>query len=420
VAYQFIAIDTGFTEDKWVRAAEVRPGCPSVVHHVLVFVQPPGGPGTDRAGGFITNWLAASVPGSYPMIYPDGMAKFVPAGSRLMVQIHYTTNGAPQLDQTSLGLVFADPKTVRKEVSTEMAVNNKFLIPPFAGHHLVEADTVMKQDTLLLSLMPHTHLRGKTFRYEAFYPDGKQEILVDLPHYDFNWQNSYLLAKPKLLPKGTRIHCAAHFDNSTDNLSNPNPAAFVRWGEQTWEEMMIGYFDMTPADQDLQKNPRPIKKLARKERPPLDPALEKLATHALDSQQAFDAFAAAVRKAQPKVDRVCLTTYSGGKVRFERVSYPGDVTPRVAETGFDFVGKRFFLVRYALLGNVTYNPDLHKLPSIAEDINLLKKTLSSSVHAPFVLDGKPGSLNFWSKEEDAFSHDAQELFAALAEVMARK
>src|SRR5439155_7873786 len=264
VEYQFIAVDPGFTEDKWIQAAEVKPGCRPVVHHILVFVQPPGG-GTDRRGGFITNWLAASVPGDRPHVYPEGMAKFVPAGSRLLFQIHDTPNGAPQEDQSCIGLVFADPKTVKKEVSTEMVVNPRFQIPPHDPNYRVDATATIEQDSVLLTLMPHTHLRGKAFQYEAIYPNGDKEILLDLPRYDFNWQNSYVLAKPKVLPKGTQLHCVAYYDNSTNNRSNPNPDATVRWGDQTWEEMMIGYFDVTPVDQDLLHNPRPIHKLARLE-----------------------------------------------------------------------------------------------------------------------------------------------------------
>src|SRR5262249_11460688 len=128
--YEFVAVDPGFKEDKWVRAAELRPSCPSVVHHILLFVQPPGGGNMSRHRGFITNWLAAFVPGARPMILSDGLAKLIPAGSRLLFQIHYTPNGAPQVDQSYVGLVFADPKTVRKQISTEMVVNPRLQIPP--------------------------------------------------------------------------------------------------------------------------------------------------------------------------------------------------------------------------------------------------------------------------------------------------
>src|SRR5208282_917668 len=138
------------------------------------------------------------------------------------------------------------------------------------ANHLEEADNVIEQDSLLLTMTPHTHLRGKTFKYVAYYPDGKQEILLDVPHYDFNWQNTYVLAEPKLLPAGTRIHILAHYNNSKSNPSNPNPNTEVRWGDQTWEEMLIGYFDLIAVDQDLQKEPLPVSKYVHKEGPALD------------------------------------------------------------------------------------------------------------------------------------------------------
>ena len=168
-----------------------------------------GGPaaaaGGNGDGGFISKWLAATVPGARPMWLPEGMAKRVPAGSRLVIQIHYTATGAPQEDQCAIGLVFADPKTVRKEVVTDMVVNPRFEIPPGDPNYKVEAERVLEQDEEVLMLMPHTHVRGIGFKYEAIYPDGKKEVLLDVPHYDFNWQNTYVLAEPKLLPKGTTL-----------------------------------------------------------------------------------------------------------------------------------------------------------------------------------------------------------------------
>src|SRR5438132_5506200 len=127
------------------------------------------------------------------------------------------------------------------QVCTESVVKPRLQIPPQDPNYRVDATATIERDSVLLTLMPHTHLRGKTFQYEAIYPDGKREILLDLPRYDFNWQNTYVLETPKRLPKGTQLHCVAHYDNSTKNKSNPNPDEEVRWGDQTWEEMMIGY-----------------------------------------------------------------------------------------------------------------------------------------------------------------------------------
>jgi hypothetical protein len=343
------------------------------------------------------------------------MAKRIPAGSRLVFQIHYTPNGAPHEDQSCLGLVFADPKTVQKEISTEMVVNPRFEIPPHDPNYRVDATTTIEQDSLLLTLMPHTHLRGKSFRYEAIYPNGDREILLDLPRYDFNWQNTYVLAKPKVLPKGTQLHCVAHYDNSKCNRSNPNPDATVRWGDQTWEEMLIGYFDVSPVDQDLLKNPPKNHTIVRKQGPALTPALRSLTLRALDSQDAFDAFARALHRAQPKIDRVCLTTYWNGKLKVEKAAYPSEGTPHLAETGFEQAGKFFALAHYALRGQVVCHADLKK--ARGADMRMMSQSLASSLHVPLILEGKPATLNLWSKETGAFSDETQELLRAVAEVV---
>ena len=171
--------------------------------------------------------------------------------------------------------------------------------------------------------MPHTHVRGIGFKYEAIYPDGKKEVLLDVPHYDFSWQNSYVLAEPKLLPKGTTLRCEARYNNSTSNLANPDPTQTVRWGEQTWEEMMIGYYDRTLAGEDRIKHPVPAPKAHVPKAPPkLDADLAKLAHAALDSQTAFDAFAKAVHEKLPQVDRVCVTSVAGRQLRRAAVRLP--------------------------------------------------------------------------------------------------
>jgi peroxiredoxin len=250
VQYQYFTVDPGFKEDKWVRASEARPGNRAVVHHLVVNVLPPGNKpfGPDN---FPIDFLAGGVPGSPPMIRRDGEAKFIPAGSKLVFQVHYTPNGTTQTDQSRVALTFADPKTVRKEIRSDAAINFHFRIPPGAANHRVEADYRFGQDTLLYALFPHMHLRGKSFRFEAIYPDKRCEILLDVPRYSFDWQNAYVLAEPKRMPEGTILHCTGIFDNSAANLSNPDPKSAVFFGEQTWEEMMVGYFDMALVDQDL-------------------------------------------------------------------------------------------------------------------------------------------------------------------------
>jgi peroxiredoxin len=243
VRYQYFQVDPGFKEDKWLKIAEVLPGNRAVVHHVLVFAR--ASPGDRLQDGGIGGFLVGYVPGLRPLPLPDGMAKRIPAGSKLIFQVHYTPNGTVQKDRTKVGFLFADPKEVKHEVITTSAAQRRLRIPPQEPNHRVEATSRSRDEqVLLLGMMPHMHVRGKSFFYEAIYPDDRRETLLDVPRYDFNWQTSYRLAEPKLLPAGTRLHCVAHFDNSEKNLNNPNPQATVRWGDQTWEEMMIGYFDI--------------------------------------------------------------------------------------------------------------------------------------------------------------------------------
>ena len=239
VPYQYFEVDTTFDKDVWIRGAEVRPGNRSVVHHIFLFYIPPG---QEKVKGEdpLMNAVATFAPGMPAELYPDGYARLVPAGSRLVFQVHYTPSGTEQTDQSEVGLVFADPDGEYKEIKLKVVINEEFRIPPGEPNYPVHASQEFKRDTTLHALMPHMHYRGKAYRFTARYPDGKEEILLDVPRYDFNWQNLYSLAEPKLLPKGTVVEAEAHFDNSEDNLANPDPTQEVRWGEQTWEEMMLG------------------------------------------------------------------------------------------------------------------------------------------------------------------------------------
>jgi peroxiredoxin len=250
VPYKIFRTDISFDEDRWLMAAEGRPGNKAVVHHLLLFYVPAG---TERISPEMPlfNVLGAYVPGLPTGVLPPGVARRIPAGSKLAFQLHYTPNGGEQIDQSSVGLVFTDAKNVKKSLEVGMALNFLFRIPAGANDHRIEASYRFREDTLLFTLQPHMHLRGKAFRFDAIYPDGNKETLLDVPRYDFNWQLTYALAEPKLLPEGTTLHCTAAFDNSADNLSNPDPQATVMWGDQTWQEMMIGEFDFFPAEQDL-------------------------------------------------------------------------------------------------------------------------------------------------------------------------
>ena len=249
IEYQNFVVDPKFTEDVWVQQAEARPGNNAVVHHIIVFVVPPGeSPQASGEGMGGRDLLVGTAPGNPPTRLPAGMAKRIPAGSKLLFQMHYTANGSQQRDLSSVGLVYADKATITRDVRTDLAINTSFEVPAGDGNFEVHAWRRFNADTLLLSFMPHMHLRGKAFRYELKYPDGKVETLLDIPHYDFNWQNTYVLAEPLFIPKGAKLHCIAHFDNSDDNLANPDPTTSVGWGEQTWEEMMIGWFVRTSAE----------------------------------------------------------------------------------------------------------------------------------------------------------------------------
>ncbi|MBX7167796.1 MAG: redoxin domain-containing protein [Pirellulales bacterium] len=249
VAYQWFYADPHFTEDKWVKAVEVRPSALEVVHHATVYLKPPDVP-FDLALNERINLVGGYDPGGDPWQAPEGMAMRIPARSQLVFEMHYTPNGNPQQDCSRVGLVFADPAKVHKEIHSVMPANTSFAIPPGASNHEVSVDFTFPANALVLAMRPHLHLRGKAFRFAARYPDGSEEILLDVPRYDFNWQYNYVFAEPKRLPLGTKLHCTAWYDNSVDNPANPDPAATVRWGDQTWQEMMIGIFAMALADED--------------------------------------------------------------------------------------------------------------------------------------------------------------------------
>lgn len=256
VRYQHFEVDPGFDEDVYISAAEIIPGNREVVHHVLVLVKPPGGSAFAGAGG--GEFLVGYVPGSRVEPLPPGMAKMVPAGSKLIFQMHYTPNGTAQEDMTRVGFLFAKPEDVDHVVMTQNAVHRNLEIPPGADNYEASASSGASPIPIkLLALMPHMHLRGKSFRYEAVLPDKSREVLLDVPAYDFNWQTAYRLAEPLEFPAGTRLYCVAHYDNSERNPANPDPTVEVKWGDQTYEEMMIGYFDVAiPIDAFGDQTPR--------------------------------------------------------------------------------------------------------------------------------------------------------------------
>jgi peroxiredoxin len=256
VPYQHFRVPTNFTEDKWIAASEVQPGNRAVVHHTIVYIEPPGAKRQRR------NWIffGAYVPGLRIEPTPAGAAKRIPAGSTLLFEMHYTPNGSVQHDTTQIGLVFADIKQIDKEVITTEIGNENFAIPPGAGSHVVTATSrPTTQEMTLLSLSPHMHLRGKAFRYELVLPTGEREVLLDVPAYDFNWQTRYRLVEPRRMPIGSVIHCRAVYDNSEANLANPDPTKTVHWGDQSWDEMMLGFFDVIlPRDDQRKAATKPV------------------------------------------------------------------------------------------------------------------------------------------------------------------
>ena len=270
--YTYEIVPTHFTEDKWVQMAEVAPSSPQFVHHAVVYIRPPvsnwlrhapvGKPFTasslqdpqDRldAHGTTSDLLLVYAPGSSPDRWPDGMAKFVPAGSDIVFQIHYTTNGHAGRDQTRIGLVFAKTLPTQRVMTLQLN-DHAFIIPPGADDFRVETQGTLPREAVLLSLFPHMHLRGKRFEYDIIRGDGSIEPILRV-NYHFHWQLSYRLAEPRLLPAGTRLRAVAWYDNSSNNPHNPDPDATVRWGDQTYEEMMVGFFDVAvPAKMDKQQ-----------------------------------------------------------------------------------------------------------------------------------------------------------------------
>jgi hypothetical protein len=236
IPYQYYTVPTNFTQDTWIQASEIRPGNRSLVHHVIVFIQMPEDSKREKLSGY--------APGEQPKEFPAGTAKLIPAGANLVFQMHYTTNGTAGKDRSYVGMKLAS-KPVQYRALTATALNTKFVIPAGAGNHEVTSSWEAKDDVRIIDLMPHMHLRGKDFEYTAVYPDGRREVILRVPKYDFNWQLLYRFKEPLRLPKSSRIECVAHFDNSVNNKYNPDPSQEVKWGPQTWEEMMIGWFDYT-------------------------------------------------------------------------------------------------------------------------------------------------------------------------------
>jgi mono/diheme cytochrome c family protein len=255
IPYKYFRVPTNLTEDKWIQAIEIKPGARAQVHHVIAFTQPAGSP--LKPGGELgpTN-IGGVTPNKPGLVFAPGVARLLRGNSDIVMQIHYTTNGTETKDRTTVGIIYAtQPPT--KIAAGGMAINPRFVIPANDGNAEVKATTTLARDTTLTAMTPHMHVRGKDMTYIAHYPDGTSETLLSVPKWDFNWQITYMLATPKVLPKGTQLEVIAHYDNSANNKFNPDPSKDVRWGDQTWEEMMIGFFSTIAEPAAVPATPQP-------------------------------------------------------------------------------------------------------------------------------------------------------------------
>jgi peroxiredoxin len=257
VEYQYYVVDPGFEKETWITDAQVLPGNRAVVHHCIVFVRPPDGADTKGIG-----WLTAYVPGQRALALPEGYARRIPAGSKLVFQMHYTPTGSQEEDLTRLGLCFLEESAVTHELFTLAAINHDFEIPPNEGNFPIHGSRDnLPENGKLLAVAPHMHLRGKSFQLFAEKKQGKTTLL-NVPKYDFNWQHVYAFAEPIRLKEIDRISFVSHFDNSDKNPSNPDPEAYVTWGDQTYQEMAIGFLEVavprrTSANESLSPQPKP-------------------------------------------------------------------------------------------------------------------------------------------------------------------
>jgi hypothetical protein len=266
--YQHFTIDPGFKEDVWVEKAEARPGAASVVHHVVVHILKPGQdqPVDDKGN---MNILVGWAPGDLALVCPSDTGLRVPRGSKLLFELHYTPNGTAVKDRSSIGLIF-NKKKPKYEMLMNSFMNESIRIPPRDPHYRAEAAIRFRADARILSLVPHMHWRGKDYFYELIYPDGRKRTLLSVPRWDFNWQNSYMFTEPIQVPKGARLHAVAHWDNSRNNPYNPDPNKEVRFGLQTWEEMMVGWCVYT------WEQPDTAEKLARETVDPAEELFDRL------------------------------------------------------------------------------------------------------------------------------------------------
>ncbi len=263
VEYTYFVVPSGLTEDKWIQAVEVRPSDRTVVHHAVVYLREPGSkwmadakpgmpyvPQNLNAGSRFANVLGAQndvltvyTPGMVPDEYKPGQAKQIRAGTDFVIQMHYTSSGKATKDQTSIGLIYA-PGEPKERIITTAAVNNRFTIPAGDGNFRAEATVPVINPMTMLSVFPHMHLRGKAFQYDLIYPNGETKTIMRVDKWSLNWQLSYKLAEPIELTPGMKVKATAWWDNSPNNPANPDASKEVKWGDQSWEEMLVGFYDV--------------------------------------------------------------------------------------------------------------------------------------------------------------------------------
>ncbi|MBI2823621.1 MAG: redoxin domain-containing protein [Planctomycetia bacterium] len=431
VEYQYFMVDPGWTEDKWVKASECLIGNRSVVHHVFVFAISPENP-LAKLSGYLgskvqpsigdgsVRLIAGAAPGTPPASGPAGAAQRVTAGTKLMFQMHYTPNGTAQEDRTCVGFTYARPEEVKHSVDVRMATNFSFVIPPRADNYPVESVYKFSKDALLLNLTPHMHLRGKSFKFDLKYPDGTVETLLSVPRYDFNWQVIYTYGTPKFVPAGTEMRCLAHFNNSESNLANPDPNSPVSWGDQTWEEMMIGWFNSTedvyPSDREgaASRTERFVAD-ARRNPPKIGKFLGRAAEGALKSEAAMEKFLDRLAKELPQVDRICVSVVDGGQVRFLQVAQPHVLDAPLGRAERTYPADKSSLAGYIRAAEPAMNPDL--AAAAGDDAAMMSRVLGSSVHLPINVGGRPATISFWSLEKNAFPDPAVDLLRQVTKLV---
>jgi hypothetical protein len=259
VDYQYVVLPGRFDRDRWVREVDIRPGERGAVHHAVLYVRDPhsswlreatagvpfapAGEARTRSRETKEDILAIYTPGAQTTVFPAGMAKKIPAGGDLVLQLHYTSGRKSAADQSEVGLVFQEDTPEKRIITLQMG-RDDLRIPPGERNYRASVSGTLPQDALLISLFPHMHLRGSAFDFELIGPGGYVEMLLRVKPFDFYWQLNYVLKKPRLLRKGSALRWTGYFDNSADNPRNPDPLAEVTWGEQSFDEMMIGFFDV--------------------------------------------------------------------------------------------------------------------------------------------------------------------------------